>query len=322
MFSRNFLLVSSALLFAIALGAREWLIHQEIDSIQESLRSQITQQLESAQNSERLQEYSKSQIAFERFLEPVISEVDRLAWPFSRLKIMQDWRRDVHILLSDLSAQKRLGLEDQFKREISLLLESQTPSLSRMMAVLEKQESVLGDSGNCRATVKEETQAMKLAAQKRDEDVLNQIRVEGVAKLSLLKRNVQRMSKKEMGEFLGAGKFTREIEQPVIDLVMKLGDSNLRASTWNQFQKKLEAVLSKKNLQLAKSERLHSERLQKLFDPLTEAIAESDRLAKDSSAPMVEEPSSLVDPTSYDNPNLDPVPGNPSSADEPSTLLE
>jgi hypothetical protein len=151
-------------------------------------------------------------------------------------------------------------------------------------------------------------QSISEAGQKRDQEMLTAMKIEGLNQLKHLDKAVKGMTNAQLGNFLKSGRFIREIEAPVLDFALQIKQEELRKAAWEEFERKVLSALSKKGASIAdvKDRSLRAKKeIAKLMESMTEAKNLESELPTSEQAesnipaplPLVEEPSQLIDPT-------------------------
>jgi hypothetical protein len=266
------LLLAGVMLFAMALSGREWLLLEEISATQNQIREQLPASIKLAPNVERVHYLGNSSVVFERYLEPVLDVTSRMLWAPFRSSVITDWKREIHAKIDDLSAARIAELTGQTEKEIAKIKIDSKPSLNRLFEILKVSENN-STPATCSQAVQEEMKLVKEAGLKRDQEVLASLKAEGISQLKHLEKLLKGMSQAEIEQFLKSGRFVREIEQPVLDFVFQLKQEELRRAAWDEFEKKLEATLSKKvPMAKIKDRSLRAQKeIERLFNSMTEA---------------------------------------------------
>ncbi len=262
--------------FALVLiVAREWLIHEEISSLQTSTLDQVREHISNAQTANRLRELQTSATVFDRYLEPVLLSSARLLWAPSRTALITEWRRQVHTQLSEKITARTLELETQLKTSLSEVRSSSTPSLKRLFDIIKESESH-DENMSCSQTVKEEIDAIQLASSEKDQEALKALRTEGASKLAELKKNLRSKGAPQIAQYLTSGRYYNEIEKPVLNLVLQIKQEDLRKNAWAEFRRKIDETLSQKKMSVARSRdtapQVAAKSIEKISDPLTQAL--------------------------------------------------
>jgi hypothetical protein len=267
------LLIIGTLFLTAAFSFREWLLWQEAAVTKNQLKDQATQSIQNAQTFERVHYFTTSTVVYERYLEPVIEIANRLLWSPSRSEIISDWKREIHALLDDLAANRTAALSLDAEKNIQKLRADSKPSLNRLYEVLKNSEN--NTTLSCAQTVHDEMKMIAEAGQKRDQEILTQMKVEGLTQLKHLDKAMKGMTNAQVGNFLKSGRFIREIQQPVFDLALQIKQEELRKSAWAEFERKLSSALSKKGgtpVANVKDRSLRAKKeIEKLFNSMAEA---------------------------------------------------
>jgi outer membrane translocation and assembly module TamA len=300
------LLVIGLVLIIGGLSTREWLIREEISIRKTNLKEQASLSIQNAQSHDRVRYFSTSAVVYERYLEPIIQEANRLLWPTSRADLLADWKREIHFYLDDLSNTRLSALSSESEKEIQRLHQEVKPSVKRLYDILKASEN--SPSLSCAQTVRSEMQSISEAGQKRDQEMLTAMKIEGLNQLKHLDKAVKGMTNAQLGNFLKSGRFIREIEAPVLDFALQIKQEELRKAAWEEFERKVLSALSKKGASIAdvKDRSLRAKKeIAKLMESMTEAKNLESELPTSEQAesnipaplPLVEEPSQLIDPT-------------------------
>lgn len=270
---KKVLILSLGALFLISgLCIREWLLHQEISVTETQLKEQATTALQSASSVDRVRHLTTSTVVYERYLSPVIEISNRLLWTPSRSEVISDWKREMHSLVDDLAANRRDVLSKDAVDQIQKIRSEAKPGLPRLYDILKAAENTADLS--CSQTVRDEMKTLSEAGQKRDQEILAAMKVEGLTQLKHLDKAIKGMGSAQIGNFLKSGRFLREIQQPILNYVLQIKQEELRKSAWTEFQKKIEAALSHKSVPVAsvkdRSQRAKKE-IEKLFNSMAEA---------------------------------------------------
>lgn len=293
--------LSIAGLTVLILAGREWFIHQEIKSHQELLRSQIKEQFELAQDVDRLQNLSLAPFVYDRYLEPVFVSAHKLLWPLSRESAMNSWRRDVHTRIDDEVYQRKLKLKAEIDAEIAKIQTDEEPSIARLVKVLDAKSRMLADT-SIRQSIHDEIQRITARSREDDLTTLREIRSTGIDIVKSFKKKITPMDSKALGQFLVAGRFNNEVQQPVLDLIFKLKQEETRRRTWAEFQKTLLDILQSKKVKLASAKtKDQSKKFEALFDSVAEAIKKEESVSS-ADRLKVTEPSGIT-PTRVDTVN-------------------
>lgn len=272
---KYFILSTALILLLAALSFREWLLLQEIAVTKSQLKDQASSSIQSAQSLDRVHYFTTSAVVYERYLSPVIDVANRLMWPPSRTEIIAEWKREIHATLDDLTANRRTSLSQDANLGIQKLRGDSKPGLNRLYEVLKLSEN--NTDLSCAQTVREEMKSISDAGQKRDQEILTQMKVEGLTQLKHLDKAVKGMSPAQIGNFLRSGRFLREIQQPVLDYVLQIKQEELRKAAWSEFERKLSVALAKKSVPVAavKDRNLRAKKeIEKLFNSMAEAKTE------------------------------------------------
>ena len=125
-----FSLVGITILVSAAI-AREWILHQEIEANQISLKTELKKSIQSAESFGRLEQLRQSSLVYDRFLEPIMLSTQRMLWPLSRTQISLEWEKEVHKILDEETYAKTLELRSEIKNEIKSV-ETEIASFDRL----------------------------------------------------------------------------------------------------------------------------------------------------------------------------------------------
>lgn len=268
-------LICGITLAVLLLVAREWLVHEEIDSLQSNALQQIQEHISNAPTVQKIKELQASQIVYARYLEPVLLAANRLLWLPTRSDVLTRWERDVHIEIQEKASSKLYELETGVKNSLESLKTEQAPSIKRLIEVVKQSESGLSDM-SCSQTVQDEVAAIQKAASDKDQEVLASIKTEGISRLQHLKATLRNKGAKQVAQYLTSGSYYNEIEKPVLDLTLQIKQEELRKKAWAEFQKKLSETLDSKTKALAKSSdtkhKVAAKNIEKIADPVTQAL--------------------------------------------------
>lgn len=285
--------------------AREWLVHEEINSLRTSTLDQIREHILNAQTASRLRELQSSATVFDRYLEPVLLSSSRLIWSPSRAELITEWRRQVHTQLNERILARGLELETQLKTSLTTVRSNATPSLKRLFDVIKESENH-DENMSCSETVKEEIEAIQLTASERDQEAVKALRAEGTLKLSELKKALKSKSPQQVAQFLTSGRYYNDIEKPVLSIVLQIKQEELRKTAWTEFRRKIDETLSEKRMNIAKSldtqPKIAAKSIEKISDPVSQALrldqyfdSEEARAPSDSGSITDEDPTSPSD---------------------------
>lgn len=280
------ILLGSILLLGALIG-REWFIHSELKSLRAQLVSQVKDQFSSVEDYERLNKLVLAPTVFERYLEPVILAANKLVWPLSREAEINSWRREVHGLIDDQVYQHKLRMKTETEAEVAKINSQEDASIARLMKVLDARGRLLEDP-EFKVIVKDEIQKIALAAQEQDRKTLTELRSKGVRIVKGFKERLKKMDHRSLANYLSSGNFHREIESPIVDLILKLRQEETRKNTWAEFQRAMNNILSKKKALIAKNTSKReteakisadSKKFQALFDTVAEALRDEESSA-------------------------------------------
>ncbi|MBN8555682.1 MAG: hypothetical protein J0L93_09575 [Deltaproteobacteria bacterium] len=274
----KFFYISGLVVLLSLLGLKEYFVFQQISQTKTHLQSLITQQFEAAQNAEKVREIAISSVAFETFLEPVIILSNKLLFPPFRNSIVSDWAKEVHLQLSQGSKKRLETLSGKMDVNFKTIRDAVAPGVDRLVSLLKEAQSVDANS-NCIDTVQNEMKAIKEFASEKDQQVLADLKEEGLQRIQDLRRILKKASVQKMGELLSSGRFIQEIEQPAIALILKIKQEDLRQAAWKEFSTKLNEVFTKKKMLLAQEKKTkRQQEIEKLFnDQAMHAFVEDHR---------------------------------------------
>jgi len=299
---KHVLFISVGLLVA-GLVTREILIHQEINSLQKEIASQMNERFEQASEQRRIEELAAASTVFQSYVEPIFSASSRLLWPFSRESISREWKREIFAQLDDrlFQAQQRLKASmDSALKDTMDRLEASTARLKEIISIRKR----FSTDPQFAEMIESELQLITKAAQEKDVALLEQIRIEGRTSLDKLSQRLKRFDHAKLASYISSGKFSAEIEQPVVDLIVQLRQEVTRKNAWKEFQqsvqqtlqKRKSTVLSNSNKNMASSDRKESKRIAELFDSISKS------LDQEESQLTVQAPESDIPLPTYANP--------------------
>jgi hypothetical protein len=275
---KHVVFISVGLLLA-GLATREVFIHQEIKSLQIEIKTQMNDRFEQASEQRRIEELAAASTVFQSYVEPVLSTSSRLLWPYSRESIGQRWKREIFAQLDDqlFQTQQRLkaamdgALKDTMDR-----LEASTARLKEIIAIRKR----FSTDPQFAELMENELQLITKTAQEKDMALLEQIRVEGRSSLDKLSQRLKRFDHAKLASFISSGKFSSEIEQPVVELILQLRQEATRRNAWKEFQtsvqkslqKRKSTIISNSKKNLAEGDRKESKRIAELFDSISKSL--------------------------------------------------
>lgn len=288
-----------------ALVLREIILLEEIRSTQSQLVSQTTDHIRNASTVARVRELSTSPIVFERYLSPIVSISERLLWPSHRMDILDAWKRSMHTHLEEASLARLQELSSSAAEEMKKIRAENPPSMNRLYAIVDTAEGRNADM-SCSATVKEELKFIRDASQKRDQEILGQLKTEGTTQIKRLKNTLKGMNAKQRSEFFTSGRFHREFQDPVLMVVLQLKQEDLRRAAWDEFESKLRSVMNESKVKadsVAENATKANKNIAKLIESMSKTAA-LDEAKKDFPAPIPQprmevipsEPTALVEP--------------------------
>jgi hypothetical protein len=261
------------------LATREVFIHQEIKSLQIEIKTQMKDRFEQASEQRRIEELAAASTVFQSYVEPVLSTSSRLLWPYSRDSIGQRWKREIFAQLDDqlFQTQQRLkaamdgALKDTMDR-----LEASSARLKEIIAIRKR----FSTDPQFAELIENELQLITKAAQEKDMALLEQIRVEGRSSLDKLSQRLKRFDHAKLASFISSGKFSSEIEQPVVELILQLRQEVTRRNAWKEFQtsvqqslqKRKSTIISNSKKNVAEGDRKESKRIAELFDSISKSL--------------------------------------------------
>lgn len=269
----SILLLTTALLSAVIFG-REWLIDQEIQSTQDQLRFQIASQIDNAATLERLTYLSSSDAVYERYLEPIILIANKYLWPTSRREAVGQWKRDVHAKIEDFSHSRMTQLQAAAEEKIRDLRAKSNPDISRLLNIVQVTKDL--NSEMAAKAISEEIKLISEASRQKDQELVKTLASEGQKGLKTLRSSTKGMSQQKFSQYLSSGRFFKEIQQPVVELILKIKQEDLRQNVWNEYRHKLVEVLSNKNQGYVKKRKV--DQFDSLFEPLAEMSVKSDQI--------------------------------------------
>ena len=264
---------------SLLIGTREWLVQREISEVQSQIRLQVRDQIQSAEDLDRLQELQGSSHAYSYYMEPVILNAQRLIWPFSRDSIVTEWKRELFQSLSDQSYSKKLKLQTQVDDEIKALQQQKDPSMARLLETLNLKSKNVSPK-ELADWIEGEVQSLSQFAREQDRKTLDSIKAEGIQILRTFKARLLKMDQKGLANYLARGDFSRDVQSPILNLTFKLKQEEARTHTWAEYQKSLNTILQErkahliKNSRTSQKEKLSSEadKIQKMFDSVAKAV--------------------------------------------------
>jgi hypothetical protein len=299
---KHVVFISVGLLVA-GLAIREVFIHQEIKSLQSEIKAQMNERFEQASEQRRVEELAAASTVFQSYVEPVLSTSSRLLWPYSRDSIGQNWKREIFAQLDDqlFQTQQRLkaamdgALKDTMDR-----LEASTARLKEIIAIRKRFSS----DPQFAELLENELQLITKTAQEKDIALLAQIRAEGRSSLDKLSQKLKRFDHAKLASFISSGKFSSEIEQPVVELILQLRQEATRRNTWKEFQtsvqqslqKRKSTIISNSKKNVAEGDRKESKRIAELFDSISKS------LEQEESQLSVQAPDTDIPLPTYPNP--------------------
>lgn len=248
---RTIILSTTGVLILGLFGFREWSILKEIESLESDLTQELSLQLERANDFRRLGKVSESDFVYERFLEPVLLNANRLIWPPFRSQKILSWERKVHQTIGDSTYEKRHDLRTQIEDQIASLRLEKNPGKERMIEVTEISQKLDNEKDRMEFLQMELADIQK-QAELADQELVKQIQKTGVDRLKALGREIKTFEDPELVDYIASADFFKGIMEPVSQLILQIKQESLRAKTWNEFQKNLGRVLSRKKRQLAK----------------------------------------------------------------------
>jgi len=277
-----------------AIVGREIFIRSELKVLRTQLHEQIRQQFSSVEDYERLGKLALAPTVYERYLEPVLLTSNKLIWPLTRDSEMSSWRREVHGFIDDQIYQQKLRMKTAVGAEVAKINSEEDASILRLMKVLDARGRLLEDP-EFKNLVKDEIQKISTSALAEDRKTLDEIRFQGVAIVRSFKEKLRKMDHRGLASFLTSGKYSRDIQQPIVELILKLKQEETRRSTWNEFQKALTGVMDQKKTLISKNSNKREIESKisddaKRFQALFESVAESVTREDDTRRPLVVTP--------------------------------
>lgn len=262
---RNLILSISIVVLVSVLALKEWLVSQEVSAIQQQLKSQISQSLDSADSLQRVQELSQSTYVYDHFITPVFEAANKHLWPSSRQNILETWVQELHAEISLKTDRKATAFKGQLETELLKIREGNQPSVDRLVQILKKSQS-LSPTTDSAEIVQSEMLALKEFGQQRDAKMLNSVKEEGLLRLKALRKLLAKADQKKMGELLSSGRFVQEIQQPAIELILQIRQEEVRRTAWKEFRTKLHEILSRRSAALANITKVKRQKeIEKLF---------------------------------------------------------
>lgn len=265
-------------LLVAVLITREVLIHKEITALQNDISSQLQDRFTQATHQGRVQELAAASTVFQSYVEPVYSSSSRLLWPYSRDQVSRDWKRVIFQKLDDqlFATQQRLQMEMQKSLKDSSQKEASTARLKEIISI---RKTFTTDPQFAEA-IETELQLISQAAQEKDRLLLEQIGIEGRASIQRLNAKLKRFDHSKFSAYISSGNYSREIEQPVIDLILQLKLEATRRGAWAEYQRTLQDSMKNKKAKLlsnskrATDQQDDSKRIADLFNSIAKSIDE------------------------------------------------
>ncbi len=259
----------------LALGVREYMLHREISDLRSSIISQLREHVANASTVARVTELQSSSLAFSRYLEPLFITSSQMIWGPSRAEALMNWRRELHTELEEQTTKKTAELNTNFTSRLEELRKTEAASLKRLKTALKLCEE-MATSRLCTTLVEDELNAIQVAASESDQTLLKAVKTEGIARLKKLQKALASKSSKQLALYLTSGNYDRDIEKPVIDLVMKLKQLSLRNNAWTEFEKKRDELLGNKRIAVARAAEprpdIAKRGIEKVTDRVTQAL--------------------------------------------------
>jgi len=272
---KSFWLALGLAMGLLTLGAREWVLNQELNDLRSAVISQLREHVSNANSISRLRELQEVATVYSRYLEPLLLVSSRMIWGPTRSDIVISWRREVQTELEEQISKKTSDFEATFRKEMNAVRMTETPSLKRLSSLVriceEKSPTLI-----CSTIMDEELAAIQKTAAEKDQGLLAAIKTEGVLRLKELKTQLTSKSSKQIALYLTSGKYHRAIEKPITDLIMNLKQNELRKSAWNEFEKKRDEILSHKKAAVARANEprpdIAKKGIERVTDPVTQAL--------------------------------------------------
>lgn len=237
------------IILVTAAAAREWILHQEIEANQISLKAELKKNIQAAESFSRLEQLRQSALVYDRFLEPVILSTQRMLWPLSRAQISLDWEKEVHKILDEETYAKTLELRSEIKNEIKIV-ENEIASFDRLKKGLDLILKLDSESLRLELLKKQVGQLEEFLADK-DQALFKKVRELGKGSLKELKAKVSKMSDAQFRNFVSSSEFLNDLHQPIVGLMLEIDSVELRSKIWPEYLKTLKNVLSQKPKDLA-----------------------------------------------------------------------
>lgn len=267
-------------LLALVAG-REWLIRQEIQSLQENTRAQISDHLNLLSDLRSLKDFDKSSQIYHRYIEPVVNTSSRLLWPNAREDLVSAWTRELFSQIEVSQVSRMQTLKAEFSEKQKMLREGKEASSQRLIDLVAMSEA-LDPQFQCASLVKAELDEIQANGQKRDIETLAQVKETQKAAISRLRERIRGMSESKLGKFLSSRAYQNEILAPVQDQILKVRQEKLRREALQSFDNQIFRALNKHRGHIEKSRELRSEKITKLLEPLAETDAAIEKFAADT----------------------------------------
>lgn len=229
--------------------AREWILHQEIEANQISLKTELKKSIQSAESFGRLEQLRQSSLVYDRFLEPIMLSTQRMLWPLSRTQISLEWEKEVHKILDEETYAKTLELRSEIKNEIKSV-ETEIASFDRLKKGLDLILKLDSESLRLELLKKQVGQLEEFLADK-DQALFKKVRELGKNSFKELKAKVSKMSDAQFRNFVSSSEFLNDIHQPIVGFMLEIDSVELRSKIWPEYLKTLKSVLSQKPKDLA-----------------------------------------------------------------------
>jgi hypothetical protein len=253
---------------------REWLLLNQIESSKSVIKLQINGQLDKASSLERVQQLSSSTLVYERYLEPIFTIANRLMWPPFRNSAMNDWKRTVHAKIDNISEEKRDSFAQNFKSEVERIRDIENPGLDRMRTIIEETEG-MGTATQLAMALKSELEKAEEEFFNQDKETVDDLRSKGKEKIRALYAKIKTMNDVQLSEFLSSKAFVSNIQAQMVDQIMGINDPEIRRQAWDQFNKKILSILTRKHIQMAKYRHQEQERVRNKTSTVAQPMAEA-----------------------------------------------
>jgi hypothetical protein len=268
-----------------AIATREWLLLKEIHLIKNELSVALKANIESAESFGRLEQMRQSSFVYDRFLEPVFLNTQRMLWPPSRSKANSQWEKHVHSILDRETYQRTLNLRDDLKAQIKPL-EAEIFSYERLKKTLEM--ALKFDSESLRLELlQKETQDLESFLANQDNQLFQNVRDSGRTGFQKIRSKLVRLNDSDFRDFISSSEFLDNLHGSVVSSIMAVNSPELRQRIWTEYLKSLKNVLQQRPKRLAShfENREAPKRpgiisLQESFQNLSELIDSNEELSK------------------------------------------